>query len=191
MSYKNIQILACVGMAGSGKTTAVNYISEKGIPKIYSGGILFDEMRSRQIDLTPDNQREFREKIRLEKGKDYLAKLCAEQIHNLIDAGQKRIVLDGPYTWPEYRYLKSEFPGSMTIVAIVAPRKLRHKRLTNRTERPLTNQQSLERDQTEIEGIEKSGPIAMADHYILSDTSLERFYSTIDDLINETGFVDS
>ena len=191
MSNKNIQILACVGMAGSGKTTVVNYISEQGIPKIYSGGMLFDEMRSRNIEINPDSQREFREKIRLEEGKDYLAKLCAEQIHNLVDAGQKRIVLDGPYTWPEYRYLKSEFPGSIIIVAIVAPRRLRHRRLTNRIERPLTNQQSLERDQTEIEGIEKSGPIAMADHYILSDTSLERFYSNIDDLVNETGFLDN
>lgn len=191
MSNKNIQILACVGMAGSGKTTVVNYISEQGIPKIYSGGMLFDEMRSRNIEINPDSQREFREKIRLEEGKDYLAKLCAEQIHNLVDAGQKRIVLDGPYTWPEYRYLKSEFPGSIIIVAIVAPRRLRHRRLTNRIERPLTNLQSLERDQTEIEGIEKSGPIAMADHYILSDTSLERFYSNIDDLVNETGFLDN
>ena len=191
MSNKNIQILACVGMAGSGKTTVVNYISEQGIPKIYSGGMLFDEMRSRNIEINPDSQREFREKIRLEEGKDYLAKLCAEQIHNLVDAGQKRIVLDGPYTWPEYRYLKSEFPGSIIIVAIVAPRRLRHRRLTNRIERPLTSLQSLERDQTEIEGIEKSGPIAMADHYILSDTSLERFYSNIDDLVNETGFLEN
>jgi dephospho-CoA kinase len=35
MSYdKNIKILAFVGLAGSGKTTAVNYLADKGFPKV-------------------------------------------------------------------------------------------------------------------------------------------------------------
>lgn len=35
MSYdKNIKILAIVGLAGSGKTTAVNYLAHKGFPKV-------------------------------------------------------------------------------------------------------------------------------------------------------------
>lgn len=176
-------------MAGSGKTTAVNYLAEKGFPRIYSGGMLFDEMQKRNIEITPENQQSFREQIRRERGDDYIAKLCAEQIHNLIDAGQKQIVLDGPYTWPEYRYLKSEFPGNITVIATVAPRKLRHNRLTKRPDRPFSELQSLERDQSEIEGIEKAGPIAMADHYIDSNGSLDDFYSKIDQLVDEVKFI--
>lgn len=185
---KNIKILAFVGMAGSGKTTAVNYLADKGFPKIYSGGMLFDEMQQRGLELTPENQRIFREQIRQERGDDYLARLCAEQIHNLISAGQKRLVLDGPYTWPEYRYLKSEFPGSITVVAVVAPRKVRHNRLSKRPDRPFSELQSQERDQSEIEGIEKAGPIAMADHYIDSQGNLEEFYSKIDAITDEVHF---
>lgn len=185
---KNIKILAFVGMAGSGKTTAVNYLAEKGFPKIYSGGMLFDEMEKSGIELTPENQRSFREQIRRERGDDYIARLCAEQIHNLINAGQKQLVLDGPYTWPEYRFLKTEFPGAITVVAVVAPRKLRHNRLTKRPDRPFSELQSQQRDQSEIEGIEKAGPIAMADYYIDSTGNLDDFYAKIDEVAERIRF---
>lgn len=188
MALKNIKILGFVGMAGSGKTTAVNYLAEKGFPKIYSGGMLFDEMTKQGLEITPENQRHFREQLRRENGDDYLARLCEQQIQNLIQAGQRRLVLDGPYTWAEYRYIKTAFPGLITVIAVVAPRKLRHIRLLKRPDRPFSEHQSLERDQSEIEGLEKAGPIAMADYYLDSDGSLDQFYTKIDRLTEKLDF---
>lgn len=185
---KNLKIIAFVGMAGSGKSTAAEYLAQKGFPKIYSGGILHEEMRRREIEIIPENQYAFSSKIRSEQGEEIIAVLCATQIHNLVEAGQKHIVLDGPYSWPEFRYLKSEFPGSITVIGIVAPRKLRHRRLTKRLKRPLTEQQSTERDRFEIEDLGKGGSIAVADHYIISDGSIESFYKSIDEIVDKLDF---
>ena len=34
---KPVKILAIVGMSGSGKSVVVDYLTEKGIPKVYFG----------------------------------------------------------------------------------------------------------------------------------------------------------
>ena len=44
-------ILAFVGLSGAGKSEAVNHVARLGIPKVYAGGILYDEMRRRGIPL--------------------------------------------------------------------------------------------------------------------------------------------
>ena len=40
--------------------------------------------------------------------------------------------------------------------------------MTTREVRPLTNEQAEARDIAEIENLEKGGPIAMADHFIMN-----------------------
>ena len=95
----NVKIIAIVGMAGSGKSVAVDYLTEKGVPKVYFGGMILKEMEKRGIEITPDNEREFREMIREKEGKDWVVKQVIEEVKGLINAGQKRIVLDGVYSW--------------------------------------------------------------------------------------------
>src|SRR5690606_21891390 len=131
-------IVAFVGLAGAGKTSAVDYVTKKGYPKIYFGGIIYQAMNEAGIEITPESQAIFREEIRKKEGKDFVVRRAIKQAHDLIASGQKRIILDGLYTWTEYKILKHEFPGSLTVVAVVAPRKLRHRRLASRLERPFT-----------------------------------------------------
>jgi dephospho-CoA kinase len=57
-------------------------------------------------------------------------------------------------------------------VAVCSPPKTRHARLANRRVRPLTNQEAADRDKSEIENINKGGPIALADFTIINDSSL-------------------
>ena len=54
----------------------------------------------------------------------------------------------------------------------MVPKALRHFRVGKREERPFTLKEIQERDYTEVENIEKGGPIAMADYYILNDGSV-------------------
>lgn len=89
-------------------------------------------LKDAQLDLTPANERMMRKKLRQAGGPDVIVKRIATQIRDLIGAGQKRIIADGLYSWTEYKYLKREFPGEMNVIAIVAPRSLRHRRLTQR-----------------------------------------------------------
>ncbi len=186
---RDVNIIAFVGLAGAGKSSAVDYITAKGYPKIYFGGIIYQAMNDAGIEITPESQQIFREEIREKEGKDFVVKRVIKQARDLIESGQKRIILDGLYTWTEYKLLKHEFPGELTVVAIVAPRRLRHRRLAVRPERPFTAHEATERDWTEIENLEKGGPIAIADHYIMNDGDLDKLHTQLDAELRDTNFI--
>ena len=183
------KILAFVGLAGAGKSSAVDYLAARGIPKVYFGGILYDAMREASIEITPDSQAVFREQIREREGKDFIVKRAIKQTNDLIGAGQHRILLDGLYTWTEYKILKRAFPGELKVVAIVAPKHIRHHRLANRPARPFNEREATERDWREIEHLEKGGPIAIADHFIANSHSLDALHHDIDQLIRQINFL--
>lgn len=186
--YENIKIIAFVGLAGSGKSTAVDYLTEKGIPKVYFGGIILEEVKKRGLELTQENEQPIREELREKEGKDFVVKRIIKQIHDLIAAGQHHIVADGLYTWTEYKAMKHEFPGELSVVAVVAPRHIRHHRLANRPVRPLTEAEADQRDWAEIENLEKGGPIAIADHYIINDSGFDTLHKDIQTICDDIGF---
>ena len=125
MESKDIKILAIVGMSGSGKSTAIDYLTERKIPKVYFGGIIYKAMDEAGIERTPENDQIFRKEIREREGNDFVVKRAIKEVQNLIAAGQKRIALDGLYSWTEYKILRKEFPTEMTVIAIVMPKRLR------------------------------------------------------------------
>ena len=96
---------------------------------------------------------------------------------------------DSVYSWTEYKALKRAFPGEVIVVAILASRRTRHKRLAKRPDRPFTTHEATERDWAEIEKLEKGGPIAIADYFITNESSLESLYAQIDTRLEDTGFV--
>lgn len=186
---QNVKILALVGLAGSGKSSAVEYLTQKGYPKIYFGGIIYRAMEVAGIPINWDSQQIFREEIREKEGKDFVVKRAIAEAHSLIAAGQKHIVLDGLYTWSEYKILKHEFPGDeMYVIAVVTPKVLRKARMAKRPERPMAPEEVDERDWAEIENLEKGGPIAVADHYIMNDSSLENLHHSLGHLIASIDF---
>jgi dephospho-CoA kinase len=92
-----------------------------------------------------------------------------------IDSSLKssNVVVDGLYSWEEYILLKEYYGGQFSTVAVWASAATRHARLAYRIERPLTLEEAANRDKSEIENINKGGPIAMADFTIVNETSLE------------------
>ena len=188
MNNRDVKILAVVGMSGSGKSVAVDYLTSLGYPKIYFGGMILREMERRGIVDTPENEKKFREEIREKEGKDWVVRQVIEEANRLIEAGQKRIVLDGVYSWTEYKILKKEFPREMTFLALVLPKKLRYKRVAERPDRPFRHNDIIERDRMEIENLEKGGPIAMADWYVLNDGEIEDTHKKIDIILREIEF---
>lgn len=71
---------------------------------------------------------------------------------------------------------------------MVAPRHLRYHRLSQRPVRPFTATESYERDTHEIENLEKGGPIAIADHYVINDGSLESLNAQLEKLADDLEF---
>ncbi|MCJ1962994.1 MULTISPECIES: AAA family ATPase [unclassified Candidatus Nanosynbacter] len=191
MTQPYAKIIALVGLAGSGKSSAVEYLTEKGFPKIYFGGVIYKAMDEAGIEKTWDNQQQFREEIRRREGKDFVIKRVIKNIHDLINAGQNKIVLDGLYTWSEYKFLKHEFPGQVVVIAIVTPKYLRYQRMAKRIERPMQPHEVDQRDWSEIENLEKGGPIAIADYFIINDGSLEQLHQKIDAATHDVHFCKS
>ena len=191
MTQPYAKIIALVGLAGSGKSSAVEYLTEKGFPKIYFGGVIYKAMDEAGIEKTWDNQQQFREEIRRKEGKDFVIKRVIKNIHDLINAGQNKIVLDGLYTWSEYKFLKHEFPGQVVVIAIVTPKYLRYQRMAKRIKRPMQPHEVDQRDWSEIENLEKGGPIAIADYFIINDGSLEQLHQKIDAATHDAHFCKS
>ncbi len=186
--HENLKILAFVGLTGSGKSTAVEYMTSKGFPKVYFGGVLLKAVKDAGYDINEENERRFREELRVKEGKDFIVKRIIQEIHDLAGAGQHRIVADGLYTWTEYKALKHEFPGELTVVALITPRSVRYRRLNERPVRPLTDTEANARDWSEIENLEKGGPIAIADYYVMNDESVEGLDKQLDAICQKIGF---
>lgn len=189
-SMRNEKILAVVGMSGSGKSVVVDYLTKKGYPKVYFGGMIYKEMEKRGIERTEDGESEkkFREEIREKEGKDWVVRQVIAETHDLINAGQKRVVLDGVYSWTEYVTLKREFPKCLTFIAVVVDKHLRYERVAKRPGRAFDGKAIRERDRSEIENLEKGGPIAAADYYILNNGSIEDAEQALERILKEIEF---
>ncbi|MBR3322350.1 AAA family ATPase [Candidatus Saccharibacteria bacterium] len=185
---ENVKILAIVGMSGSGKSVAVDYLTEKGYPKVYFGGMILGEMERRGIEITEENEKQFREMIRETEGSNWVVEQAIREVHSLVEAGQRRIVLDGVYSWTEYKILRHEFPGCMTFVGIVVDKKLRYQRVGERAVRPLSETEIKGRDVAEIENLEKGGPIVAADYYVLNNGTVPEMTERIDAILKEIKF---
>lgn len=186
--HQNVKIIAFVGLAGSGKSSAVEYLTEKGFPKIYFGGIIYKAMNDAGIEINWESQRIFREEIRKKEGKDFVVKRAIKEVQDLISAGQHHIILDGLYSWSEYKILKHQFPGEMTVVAVVTPKHLRYSRMANRPERPMNSEEIDQRDWAEIENLEKGGPIAIADYFINNEHGLPELHEKLHSVLEQIKF---
>src|SRR5262249_7854229 len=140
------------------------------------GQIIIDAMMARGIDITPENERKFREEIRAKRGKAILAEMALPSINNACLIS-KHVIIDSLYSLSEYKTLKSAFGVNFIVIAVVAPKQLRYKRLEGRHERPLTRSEAEERDFTEVEKIEKGGPIALADYTIVNDGEPSKMFA--------------
>jgi dephospho-CoA kinase len=189
MSYnENVKIVTFVGLTGAGKSSAVDYLTEKGYPKVYFGGVILQALDDAGLEHTEENERTIRESLRASEGNDFIAQRIIKQINDLIAAGQNRIVADGLYSWTEYKVLKAAFPGELSVIAIIAPKRLRHSRLNIRPIRPLTDKEADERDWAEIGNLEKGGPIAIADHFVMNDGDRENFETQLEKILQELEF---
>jgi dephospho-CoA kinase len=183
------QIIVFVGMPGAGKSSCVEHLEQKGIPSAYFGGIVVDEVKARGLDVNEANEKIVREDLRAKNGLGVLAQRIITKIETLVNSGHKKIIVDGLYSWTEYKIFKERFGDKVTVIAVTAPRHLRHERLANRPIRPFTETEVTAREYAEIENIEKGGPIANSDYTLVNDSSIDELLAKLDQILVETHFL--
>jgi len=175
-------LLVIVGMPGAGKSVVVKYLQCKGWNIVHFGSITMKELVKRNLAVNEAQERKVREELRKTYGMEAYARLSIRDITNELTKGPT--VIDGLYSWSEYKFLINQIFTPMYIIAIFTPRHLRYERLLHRSSRPLTLAEAKSRDFAEIECLEKGGPIALADFTIENSSSLENLCSEIDKLLN-------
>lgn len=176
------KIVAMVGMTGSGKSIASGYLKDLGWPMIYFGGITYEKMKEEGIPYSPENEKKMRVRLREEHGMAAYAKLSLPKIREAYKTSN--VIIDDLYSWAEYKLLKDEFGDNVILIAIVIDKNIRYDRLKIRESRPYTKEEAIDRDLNEIEKLDKGGPIAYADYFILNDGSIEDYIIRLEEIIN-------
>lgn len=178
-------IIAIVGMCGAGKSVASDILENKGYKKVYFGGVTMEKLKEEGLEINPENERMMRERLRKKLGMGAFAKILLPRIKEY--AKESNTVLDGLYSWDELKILKDEFGDNLTLIAVIADKNIRYERLSKREIRPLTKDEAIKRDLTEIENVAKAGPIAYADYYIDNNHDLENYKNRLNNILDIIG----
>lgn len=179
--------LALVGMPGAGKTICAEYLRGRGYFTLRFGAVVVDEVQGRGWEVNPVNERIAREALRERHGMAAMAIISLPKLQEALKLHQC-IIIDGLYSFSEYKLLAEKLGAPLMLLAIAAARHLRYERLSTRPERPLTPLEARERDIREIEALEKGGPIAMADYTLINDGALAELLRQLDALLASLGF---
>jgi dephospho-CoA kinase len=175
-------VVALVGMCGAGKSEVARYLERKGWRVVHFGQLTMRELCARGMSITEENERSVREGLREQHGPDAYARLLLPEIVDGL--AQDPTVVDGLYSWAEYRFLRNQLGRRLFVVALFTPRMQRYRRLAARPHRPLSMEQAEERDFAEIEHLQKGGPIAIADYTLINSGSRDDLFGSVDELVN-------
>ena len=165
------KIIAVIGMCGSGKSEVVKFFEGHGYKKVYFGGVVMDEIKRLGLEVNEANERMTRENLRKEFGMGAMAVKSLDKIEEFYMTGN--VVIESLYSWDEYKIVKDKFGGSFKLLTVYTTKSLRYERLANRPVRPLTEEEACSRDYSEIEKLDKGGPIAFTDYLVINDGTLE------------------
>ncbi|MFW5885125.1 MAG: AAA family ATPase [Patescibacteria group bacterium] len=173
---RNKRVVAVVGMAGAGKTEAINFLQENYyIPKVYFGEVTFEELERRGLPLNYENERKVREDLRKKHGMGAYAELSLPKVEKFLEE-TSIVLVESLYSWDEYKIMKKKFGANFIVIAVNASPETRFKRLQKRDHRPVRDKEEfIKRDWSEIEGTQKGGPIAIADYTIINEGDKNEF----------------
>ncbi|MDD5145822.1 MAG: AAA family ATPase [Candidatus Pacebacteria bacterium] len=185
------KIICIVGMPGSGKSLVSDELAKKEFAYLRFGQITLDKIKEEGLEVSEKNEKKIREEFRKNYGMGAFAKLNIPKIDEFLK--NSNVVVDGLYSWSEYKILKEKYNDSLYILAVFAPPKLRYERLESRSIknddekrfRNLIKADAKARDYSEIENLEKGGPIAMADFTIVNTGTPQELKQNIEKILKQ------
>lgn len=165
------RIIAVIGMCGSGKSEAVKFFEERGYKKVYFGEVVMEEIKRLGLEVNEANEKKTRESLRKDFGMGAMAIKSLPKIEEYYKTGN--VVIESLYSWDEFKKVRDKFGDNFKLLTIYTTKALRYKRLADRPFRPLSEKDARSRDYSEIERLDKGGPIAFTDYLVINDGTLE------------------
>lgn len=125
-------IMCVTGMPGSGKSTAASFLKSRGFKVIEANSTIHASMKRAGLQINARSQEAFALQMKRMHGKDIFAKQTAKNLLGI----KSDIAIIGTRSIEEFKSINSVLGASAILVAIVAPRKLRYKRLSKRKDLP-------------------------------------------------------
>ena len=139
-----MKILIVVGMPASGKNIARLYADSKGIPYFATGDLVRSEARRRKVE-GPEGMAALSTELRGDDGMG-VTRLA---LGAALGAGAPLVFLEGMRSWPEIDLIRGK--AKARVIAFVAPRETRLRRIVSRGRDDDSAEAFNERDRREIE----------------------------------------
>ena len=142
-------LLILIGLPGSGKTTAADFLASQKIPVVRMGQITDEVMRNGKIRFSEINENYIRQSLRKQYGDDIYARLTSPTIKKLF-LTHKVVAVDGLRTESEYHLYLKLFKN-LRLIFIDSDTKWRYERLMKRLVRSMSKIEAAKRDKWEKE----------------------------------------
>jgi dephospho-CoA kinase len=145
------ELLLCfTGMPGSGKTTALAILKEKGFSVVEMSTAVIELMAKEGVEINNKSMRSFPTALREKHGLDIVSKLTAEKISSM----KGEIAVFGIRSLKEVEYFKKHLEGrSVHLITFTLPPKERFDRIQaehrGRKDEPKTLEEFMERERIE------------------------------------------
>ncbi len=174
-------LIAVSGLAGVGKTTAVEHLQATGVGRmIYVGGLIREEVCRRKLSETPENEQLVRVDMRQRIGRDALAQMVISSLGGGMP--RETLLLDAICLREEAECYRRNLGLQLVILGLEAKFEVRAARLECRVQRPLTRDELRDRDNFECSNLKLNDVIASADHRLTNEGNLESFRRALDAL---------
>jgi len=169
-------VVGVAGMPGAGKAEIAKVAKQEGYSVVVMGNEIREETKRRGLEPTPENIGKIMLKLREEEGPTVVAKRCVPKIAN---ASADMVLVDGIRSLHEVYEFEKNFP-QFVLIAVHSSPETRFGRLfrRRRSDDPKGWKVFIERDLREL-SVGQGSVIAMADHMIVNEGTLEEFKAKI------------
>ena len=172
-------LVAVCGLAGAGKTTAVDILEGLGAgARVYVGAFVTAEVAHRRLPPTPQSEREVREDLRASGGMAALAWLALPTIEGILEAGRVALV-DAIYCVEEFALYRERLGDQVVRISVEAEKWHREERLAIRTLRRIDAEALAKRDEFELAQLGLGAVLAAAEHRVINDGTLDDLEHTL------------
>lgn len=171
-------LFVIVGMPASGKNIARTYAESKQIPYFATGDVVREEVKKRGLESNAENTAVVSTQLR---GVDGMG-VTRLVLSRATESKSNLVFMEGIRSLQEVELIREKV--KCVVVAFVAPRELRLKRIISRGRSDDSADAFDDRDMREI-AYGAAVPVALADGYILNTHDMEDAMKDLDNIIKD------